>query len=215
MGVAPSARKSSARKKSRSAHQGELRAVLITAAEQELDEVGVNKLSLRSIARRAGVSEAAPYHHFEGKDDLLQAVAVAGFERLFERFAVVLRESPGQDHLEEIGIVYVQFAVEFPAMFRLMFGSVAGEDIRRADFERARSRVFDVLNESVDRYLVTQQFPRSEISVLATGAWAMVHGLATLLVEKELDPAELGFDSAKALVKRVLTSTAFVPEPAG
>ncbi|MEM9457047.1 MAG: TetR/AcrR family transcriptional regulator [Myxococcota bacterium] len=213
--MAPPARRSGTRKKSRSAHQGELRAALITEAERELDEVGVNKLSLRSIARRAGVSEAAPYHHFEGKDDLLQAVAVAGFERLFDRFAAVSRQSPGWDHLGGIGVVYVQFALEFPAMFRLMFGSVAGENIRRADFERARSRVFDVLNESVDRYLAEQGVPACEASTLATVAWATVHGLATLLVEKELDPVELGFDDAQALVERVLASIAFVPEPAG
>lgn len=209
------ARKSGARGRSRRSpdEQAELRLKLLHEAEAELRDAGVHKLSLRSIARRAGVSEAAPYHYFAGKQDLLQAVAIAGFNRLLARCTAAKQEAATADEgLYGIGVVYVEFALDSPAMFRLMFGSAAVDSRQRPDFAGARRRVFDLLLEVVEAYLRERGGSADDAGTAATAAWALVHGLATLLIEGELEAATLGCVDASALVRQVLAHTDLLRE---
>src|SRR4030088_2135412 len=102
-------------------HHGDLRAALVLAAMELLEESGETELSLRAVARRAGVSPAAPYRHYADREALVSAVAAGGYRELAERWAAAppAPSTPGQ--LPSVAIAYVHFALDRPALFRLMF----------------------------------------------------------------------------------------------
>jgi AcrR family transcriptional regulator len=106
-------------------HHGALRTALLDAAQAELGEHGIEGFSLRGVAKRADVSHAAPAHHFRDANGLLTALAARGFERFLARQQDFQRQAPAEPRaqLEAIGVGYVNFALENPALFRLMFGS--------------------------------------------------------------------------------------------
>lgn len=106
-------------------HHGNLRATLLASAEQLLADVGPAELSLRELARQAGVSHGAPRQHFPDKQALLDALAVVGFERLGAELDAALREvtGPFAERLEVFAHVWVGFATAHPALLELMFAS--------------------------------------------------------------------------------------------
>ena len=106
-------------------HHGDLRAALLAAAEVELAEAGIEAFSLRQVARRAGVSHAAPTHHFGDGQGLLTALAAEGYRRLLATQAAhEARAAPdARAQLVAAGVGYVDFAMTSPALFRLLFGS--------------------------------------------------------------------------------------------
>src|SRR6202012_4265946 len=101
-------------------HHGDLRRALIDAASRLLEAEGPSALSLRAVAREAGVSPAAPYHHFKDKGELLDAVAGEGWHMLDDTIARVRAEAASPaDALDEIGVAYVCFARDNPAIYRV------------------------------------------------------------------------------------------------
>lgn len=163
-------------------HHGDLRAALLAAAEAELAGSGIEAFSLRAVAKRAGVSHAAPAHHFGDARGLLTALAAEGFTRfLATQLAHEAEVPPRQpDRILAAGLGYIAFATAHPALFRLMFSS------DRPDFEAeplaGPSRAaFAHLLENVAELRGTD--PREDAAALtdATAAWAMVHGLADLM----------------------------------
>jgi AcrR family transcriptional regulator len=170
-------------------HHGDLASALLDASEAELAEKGIEAFSLRGVAKRAGVSHAAPAHHFGDVDGLLTALAARGFERFLARqetFRQQARHEP-QAQLQASGLGYVVFALENPALFRLMFGS------RRPDFGsdrlgRAASTAFEELVRQVAEVTGNHTPPTKDRSVLTDvgAAWAIVHGLADLLAAGRL-----------------------------
>jgi len=147
-------------------HHGDLQAALLKAAGKALEQKGVASLSLRDAARRAGVSHNAPYRHFPDREALLAALASEGFALLAEQ----LRGPQGP----ELGVAYVQFALQHPQRFRLMFGGVSpiGDAARQA------------YGAVLDAY---KALPRPELA--AAAAWSLMHGLAQLLLEGHLPEA--------------------------
>ena len=108
---------------SRPYHHGNLRQALLLAAESALEARGVRELSLRELSRELGVSHASPQRHFPTKQDLIDALAIMGFERLSSVMAKAA-EGPGKDisaRLTKAGLAYVGFALKHPALFGLMF----------------------------------------------------------------------------------------------
>lgn len=161
--------------RSRAYHHGDLRRALIDAAVEAITESGPAALSLRDLARRAGVSHAAPAHHFGDKAGLLTALATQGFDLLTE----ALRKAG--DDLGEAGVAYVGFAVRHRAHFEVMFRP----DLYRADdaeVTAARARAGEVLRAGVARH--TGRGP--DVDSLA--AWSIVHGFATLWLAGALPP---------------------------
>src|ERR1700683_2993238 len=110
-------------KRAASYHHGDLRDALVLAARTILEKRGLAALSLRAAARAAGVSPAAPYHHFADKKALLDAVAAQGFDALTSAMEKPMAKKTDPDaRLDASGIGYVVFALENPALFRLMVG---------------------------------------------------------------------------------------------
>ena len=161
-------------------HHGDLRRALLEAAEQELSERGVEAFSLRGVAKRAGVSHAAPAHHFGDARGLLTALATVAYDR----FVATLEARKGwsardaRSRLIAAGIGYVGFAMAYPAMFRLMFSSRKPDENDEA-LQRAASTAFDGLVQGVDDVVAGDESRPPMLDVMAT--WAMVHGLADLL----------------------------------
>ena len=163
-------------------HHGDLRRALLAAAIEVLDEQGPAALSLRDLARRAGVSHAAPAHHFGDRTGLLTAVAAEGYELLADE----LRGAADAGFLE-VGVAYVRFAVAHRAHFSVMFRP---ELLRTEDAAllAARAVTADLLYGSGgDRRAVEA----------GVAAWSIVHGFATLWLDGAL-PGDLGSDPEAA-----------------
>lgn len=170
-------------------HHGDLAAALLDAGEAELVEKGVEGFSLRGVAKRAGVSHAAPAHHFGDADGLLTALAARGFERFLARQADCRRQARSEPRaqLQASGLGYVAFAMEHPALFRLMFGS------RRPDFSSQRlgdaaQAAFDDLVRHVSAVTGNPRPPSKDRAALhdVAATWALAHGLADLLAAGRL-----------------------------
>ncbi len=124
-------------------HHGDLRRELLTQAAALLEEVGSEALSIRELARRAGVSPRAPYQHFEDKEALLSALAVDGFTAFGEALAGAEAIAPSGREIEEQAVAYVRFAVAAPGRFRLMFGPRRVEP--GSDLAAAKAQTFHAL----------------------------------------------------------------------
>src|SRR5207245_6722607 len=106
-------------------HHGDLRRALVTAARRLLEAEGAAALSLRAVAREAGVSPAAPYHHFKDKCELMDAVAHEGWQMLGEAIAAARAAQPDVHRvLGDIGVAYVAFARANPALYRVMYDGI-------------------------------------------------------------------------------------------
>lgn len=161
-------------------HHGDLRAALLDAAADEIQAVGAARLSLRELARRAGVSHAAPAHHFGDKRGLFTALAAEGFRMLHGRTAEAL-DSP--EPLIEAGRIYIEFALEHPAHFAVMFDdSLVNAD--EGEYARERATAFDRLFAAVQ--LATDVRSPEDLAAQSLTAWALVHGLATLWLSGNL-----------------------------
>lgn len=159
-----------------------------------LDEGGHERLSLREIARRAGVSPAAPYRHFSSLGELLSAVAADGFDELSAELDVAWAE-PATDQLAALGRAYVRFARANQRLYRLMFG--AGIDAGPDDALRHASRAaFARLVAAVDP---NRTLDEQAARMVAVSAWAHVHGLAMLLLDRQI-PRMADAVSEEALV---------------
>jgi AcrR family transcriptional regulator len=163
-------------------HHGDLRAALVRAAIELLEESGETELSLRAVARRAGVSPAAPYRHYADREALASAVAAVGYHELAERLAAAHPSPSTPEQLASVAIAYVQFALERPALFRIMFG----EPCDRDNDERvaATAAVSAYVRSIVER---TFPYADADADALATAIWALVHGLAFLHLDGKLD----------------------------
>lgn len=162
-------------------HHGDLRAACLRAARELLEEDGGAALSLRAVARRAGVSATAPYRHFADREALVSAVAAEGYRELAEHLSADRPAPSTPDDLAAVAVVYVRFALEHPALFRAMFAEPCDptSEERVAATEAISSYV---------RTLVRDAFPGTEdTDALSTTVWALVHGLAFLHLDGKLD----------------------------
>ena len=170
--------------KSAKYHHGDLRNALTRAAMDLLEESGLENLSLRGVARKAGVSAAAPYHHFKDKDALLAAVATEGFREFrdaMERHAA--GHTDPADIRAGLGTGYVVFAQEHPALFRLMFTEGRYLFAEDAELVEISSQSYALLEQSVAD-MVDQAGLGDDTALktrLAASSWAQAHGLAMLV----------------------------------
>jgi AcrR family transcriptional regulator len=168
-------------------HHGDLRAALLRAAEEELTRTGIEGFSLRAVAKRAGVSHAAPAHHFGDVRGLLTALAAEGFRRFhttqLDAMAHAARDPRSQ--LAAAGLGYVRFAQSSPALFRLIFSSDRTE-FANEELAQASGQTYDMLVRQVQA--VTGRDPLSDPAALQDlqAVWATAHGLADLLAAGRL-----------------------------
>jgi AcrR family transcriptional regulator len=184
-------------------HHGDLHAACLSAALELLEEGGATALSLRAVARRAGVSPAAPYRHYADREALVSAVAAVGYRELAERLAAAHPAPSTHAQLASVGVAYVEFALEQPALFRMMFSEPCDRD--NEERVAATAAVSLYLRE-----IVARCFPRADPEALAPAIWALVHGLAFLHLDGKLDastPAVVA-DRVTAAIDGVLRAPA-------
>ncbi|MBK8073446.1 MAG: TetR/AcrR family transcriptional regulator [Ramlibacter sp.] len=175
-------------------HHGNLHEALLDAADQLLAQHGAAGLTLREVARAAGVSHAAPYHHFAGLDELFAAVAERSFLQLGQALAQAAQASDAREALLGICEAYVAHAVAHPAQFRLMFGPMLARKAEYPDFAQAARAAFLQVLDASGRYAPGQA------ATVALAGWSLAHGFAHLAIDGALEglPVPAAPDAAMA-----------------
>lgn len=184
-------------------HHGDLRRALVDAALEVVAEHGTGALGLREVARRVGVSHAAPKHHFADKSALLVAVGTRAFAELADAMdrAAAAAGNDAVARLKASGVAYVRFAAERPALFRLMFGGELAS-VRDEAMQAESRRAFDVLVRAATG-VAGPTASADEIELIVTTAWSVVHGLALLWLDGHL--GERSRRGGKAAILRLAT----------
>ena len=187
-------------------HHGDLRAALLAAGEAELTEKGVEGFSLRSVAKRAGVSHAAPSHHFGDTNGLLTALAAEGFTRFQDTLdAREVGATDARDKAVRAGVGYLEFAMRGPPLFRLIFSSVR-PDFASTELTAAARRAYDHLVHPVTA------LGGGDTDVVAL--WVTSHGLADLAAGQRLRTLQgRPPEEREAMIRAVLLRC--LPEGAG
>ncbi|MFO1504301.1 MAG: TetR/AcrR family transcriptional regulator [Steroidobacteraceae bacterium] len=186
-------------------HHGDLRRVIVdTAAKMLVEEKGW-QFTLREIARRVGVSHAAPYKHFPDKDALLAELAVQGFEQLGrDMVAAITPQSRSViKAFKAAALAYIEFGVQNPALYRLMFSSEAGDAASVHASERVL-KTFGVLLDILARGQQAGVFKQRPVQGQAAACWAQVHGITMLSIEGLLIPGKVGQEPLQAALATLL-----------
>ncbi|MBF6139815.1 MULTISPECIES: TetR/AcrR family transcriptional regulator [Nocardia] len=177
-------------------HHGALRAELMAACLRLIETEGLAAVSLRRVAREAGVSSGAPYHHFPDRAALLAALSIEGFHLLAEelRAARAAAEGTPLDALGALAAAYVRFSRTRPAYFRLMFRPELSQPDKHPEAAAAGDAAFGVLAEAIGDCVAAGQLPADKADTLGITWWAVGHGLASLWLDGQLGKrsAQLG-----------------------
>jgi AcrR family transcriptional regulator len=184
-------------------HHGDLRNALRNAARTILEEEGLAALSLRAVARKAGVSHAAPYRHFPNHEALLVELALEGFEELRGEIAAA-GASPGlvSDRVCDIGSAYMRFVARRPALARLMFGAQLPNRDSFPELAQAADGIANEIGAALGD------------SALGLAVWASAHGLAMLVLENVIDLGQRrsGLDVLPSRAEILLRSLFSLPQ---
>lgn len=181
-------------------HHGDLRRALLDASIEIIEEKGDSRLTLRDVARRVGVSHAAPKHHFGDLRGLHCAIAEEGFRKLSAAMARARDSQPGASPLgafKLVGIAYVDFAARNPGHFRAMFQPEVADRSDQPSLQEAAEAAYELLLDGIRTAQAAGEVREHDTRDLALGAWSMVHGLASLAVDRQLE--NKGFSTTKAV----------------
>ena len=181
-------------------HHGDLRPALVTGAMRLLKDQSAAELSLRAVARLAGVSPNAPYRHFASKEALLAAVAEEGFRRLADAMAAA--GGPPRKRLAQMGVAYVRFATENPRLYGLMFGPVLRDWARFEGLVAAADASFELLVDAVAKAMGDERTSAPREAMLA---WSAVHGYSMLAIDGHLDACRAGERPKPEELARIIT----------
>lgn len=195
-------------------HHGDLKKALLDSARALLEREGLAKLSLRAVAREAGVSSAAPYYHFKDKEGLLVTLATDAFRQ----FSATMRDYASRhdnahDYLHGLGVGYIVFASQHQALFHLMFAEHDPPPENRDAFLKAGAESFLLLEDAVKQILQTVMDipPKKAIDRGATLSWSKVHGIAMLISDRAIKANSLGYASVEEMAFDLLKRGEFEP----
>lgn len=164
--------------------EGDLRARVLAASVALITEEGLGALSMREVARRAGVSHQAPYHHFPDRESILAAIAGEGFLHLAEALERALgTKAPAGERLRAGGRAYVDFARAHPAHFRVMFRPELVDLEAYPEGKAQADRAYQALEQLVAGVVEDGGWPAAEAQGLVLVAWSFVHGLSSLVLD--------------------------------
>ena len=185
-------------KKAGGYHHGDLRRALLDATLALIEEKGPEGFTLRAAAKLAGVSDAAPYHHFADKEALLAAVAEEGFRRLHGEMKQAAEDGTAKTPKElsrDMGVAYVLFAAQNPSHFRVMSSRMVLHQTNHPSLATAAAEAFTYVESKLMESL-TEEESRLPPEYVHFGSWGLVHGLAFLAIDGQLgalarDPKKL------------------------
>ena len=172
----------------RTYHHGDLKNALIKAGVQILSKDGIEGLSLRKVAQRAGVSHNAPYSHFPDKQSLIAAISTEGFNQLYRELDTVISAhyNDPRRQLQESAWAYVQFAIENTDTFKIMFSGILEKEKEYPAFVEISQKTFERVVHIV-RACQDAGFLRAASSeLMAVAVWGQIHGIVSLLLEGQI-----------------------------
>jgi len=186
-------------------HHGDLRNALIDAALAQIAVSGARALSLREVARAAGVSHTASYRHFPSKESLLAAIAEQGFVMLGDAVGSAVQAHPDDPlaALQASGIAYVEFGVQYPHHLQIMFGGLIGNHADHAGLKQAAEGAYERLREAVRSAQDSGDLRSGDERIIALASWAQVHGLALLIAGGQIADDNGAAPPAHHLAKEV------------
>ena len=177
-------------------HHGDLRNALIQAGLELLSEGGAAALDLRKVARKSGVSHAAPYRHFADKQALIAAITEEGFHQLAEKIQSALHDA-ADDSFEQLyatARAYVHFAAENPWLMREMFSGLTIEREAYLSLHAASKDVFNLYVKVVLQGQERKEIVDGDVGEMAGVLWSVLHGVAMLTIENQMRPYTDGPD---------------------
>jgi AcrR family transcriptional regulator len=175
-------------------HHGDLKNALIKAGVEILAKEGLGGLSLREVARRAGVSHAAPYAHFKDKQALIAAISTEGHTRIYREISEIIEQYP-DDPLRQLvlaALAYLAFGLDEPDLFRITFSGVLEQERDYPALVEMTHKNFELIKEIVSRCRTTGIFQEGTDELLAQSLWGTVHGLISLIQQGQVSSALTG-----------------------
>jgi AcrR family transcriptional regulator len=186
-------------------HHGDLKRVVIATAQEMLREEKGWQFTLREVARRAGVSHAAPYKHFPDKGALLAELATLGFNELREALSGAI-ERPLRSARAEFmagAKAYIEFGTANPSLYRLMFSADVDKKAS-PELDKAGAGAFAELLGILERGQNSGAFKKQPVRGQAAAAWALVHGFTLLAIDGQLLPEKVGAKPIDAVLASML-----------
>ena len=196
----------------RSYHHGDLKRALLEAALTLLRTEGVEGLTLRAVARAAGVSPAAPYRHFADRRALLGAIAEDGFRRFGEALRNAMSSAPGPLGFRQVAYAYVRFAHENPAEYRVMFGAEVAQTEDLPGLQQTSRGVLEFVGGGLRALQAAGRVGPGDPSMMALAVWASLHGLVMLSLDGQTADVAPSLD---ALVEQMTGMIMFGLAPRG
>jgi len=183
-------------------HHGDLKNGLIEAGIEILSTEGVSALSLRKVARRAGVSHTAPYAHYADKQALVAAIATDGHRKIYEKIAAVMEQYPDDPlrQFVETAWAYVEFGLEETDHFRITFSGAAEKERDYPALVEMTRKNYGVLRALVVRCQAAGILNPGEPDLVAVGVWGLVHGFVSLVQEGQVSSSVLSHYSLREML---------------
>jgi AcrR family transcriptional regulator len=178
-------------------HHGNLRASLLEAADAVLAERGAGGLTMRDVARAAGVSHGAPYHHYASLKELLAAVAERGFVNLDDAMAEAVAVPDTRERLLRVAQAYVDCARAHPERFRLMFGPLLASKDEHPSLKIAAQRAFGFVLAAANAH------DKKQGASLALAGWSLAHGLSHLMIDGAFEGLPMKQQNPDTLARRL------------
>jgi AcrR family transcriptional regulator len=188
--------------KKTSYHHGDLKNALIQAGIEILSKEGVNAMSLRKVARRAGVSHAAPYAHFADKQALVAAISTEGYRKLYDKVYNAAQNHRGDPlrQLVEGAWAYVEFALNDSEHFRITLSGVVEKEKEYPAYVEISQKGFRLVVQLVEACQKAGVLNEGPPDLMAASVWGLVHGFVSLILENQISHALLDRYSLKEML---------------
>ncbi len=196
----------------KSYHHGDLKNALIKAGADILSKEGVSALTLRKVAQKAGVSHAAPYAHFADKQALIAAISTEGYKNLYQQIAQVAEKyrSDPLRRFVEASWAYVQFALDEPDQFKVTLSGMIEKEQEYPAFVETAKQTFALVVEITEQCQQAGILRKGASDLTAVGAWALIHGFVTLLMENQISHTVLNRYSVREMFIHTLNQITLV-----
>ena len=192
---------------SKTYHHGNLKEALISAGLEILSEQGIEGLSLRNVAKKIGVSHTASYNHFSDKQALLAAISTAGHEQLHQILLDTFEKTKhSSSHIiSEIAWAYLQFALDNPAIFKLMFSGALEEERDHPEYVEISQKSIALFEEIIAFCQSKGQLPEGRVENIAVKLWSLVHGFTYLMLENQFPIEYLQSQELREMLKGIIS----------
>ena len=187
-------------------HHGNLQNKLLEETIKIIAEKNVASVTLRSLSKRLGVSRSAPYRHFSNKTQLLSHVAIIGFERFREHLQTGYEQESDDilERFQHMGYAYIQFALQYPSYYKLMFNEPLLTENRSAELEAASDASFNQLLDMLRQCQQAGILKNDDVELQAIFIWSSLHGFCSLILEGHLPLEERQQEDVFLYIKETL-----------